>query len=107
MLDGRPVKTPAGGAPAVPAEAGAGDAAEWEQQGERIDPATMLLTRLANTITDGVGDRTGRREIVRHLGSDLLCYRADAPEDWCGCRRSWEDLAWARDSLGASCSAKA
>ena len=106
MLDGRPVKTPAGGALAVPAEALAqAIAAEWEQQGERINPATMPLTRLANTITDGVAPATEpvAAEIVRYLGSDLLCYRADAPEGLVRMQaQHWDPvLAWARDSLGA------
>src|SRR6476469_8823608 len=55
LLDGRPVKTPAGNALAAPALALAqAIAVEWEAQGERIDPATMPVTRLANTIIDGV-----------------------------------------------------
>ena len=47
-----------------------------------IDPAVMPLTRLANSIIDGVADqpREVRDEIVKYLGSDLLFYRADGPE---------------------------
>ena len=106
LLDARPVKTPAGGALAVPAEPLAQKiAAEWEQQGERIDPATMPLTRLANTITDGVAPATEpvAAEIVRYLGSDLLCYRADAPEGLVRMQaQHWDPiLDWGREAMGA------
>src|SRR6188474_330463 len=106
LLDARPVKTPAGGALVVPAEPLAqAIAAEWEQQGERIDPATMPLTRLANTIIDGVAPATEpvAAEIVKYLGSDLLCYRADTPRGLVQMQmQHWDPiLAWARDTLGA------
>ena len=53
VLDGRPVKTPGKAALVLPAQALAdGITAEWAAQGERIDPATMPLTRLANTTLD-------------------------------------------------------
>jgi chaperone required for assembly of F1-ATPase len=80
-------------------------AAEWEAQGERIDPATMPLTRLANSTIDGVIARQAevRAEIVKYAGSDLLCYRAEGPEELI--RRqaeTWDPvLAWARAALGA------
>ena len=51
------------------------------RQGETIDPADMPITRLLNSAIDGVArtmDET-RADIVRYAGSDLLCYRADAP----------------------------
>src|SRR5882757_8394492 len=79
LLDGRAVKTPAGGALALPSRALADAvAAEWNAQGERIDPAAMPLTRLANTIIDGVviAPAPVRDEIAKYLGSDLVCYRA-------------------------------
>jgi chaperone required for assembly of F1-ATPase len=106
LLDGRAVKTPAGRtlvAPVKPlAEA---IAAEWNAQGERIEPATMPLTRLANTIIDGVAPNPEpiTQEIVKYLGSDLVCYRADAPEGLVRAQgRSWDPiLMWARESLGA------
>ena len=106
LLDARPVRTPAGGALVVPAEPLAqAIAAEWEQQGERIDPATMPLTRLANTIIDGVAPATEpvAEEIVKYLGSDLLCYRADTPAGLVQMQaQHWDPiLAWGRDTLGA------
>jgi len=106
LLDSRPVKTPAGNALAVPAQAlGQAIAAEWDAQGERIDPATMPLTRLANTILDGVAATPApvAQEIAKYLGSDLLCYRADTPEGLVARQAEhWDPvLGWARDALGA------
>ena len=106
LLDGKAIKTPAGNALAAstPALAEA-IAAEWQQQGERIDPATMPLTRLANTILDSVAAKPDpvAEEVVRYLGSDLLCYRADTPDGLVAAQaRHWDPiLAWARDALGA------
>jgi chaperone required for assembly of F1-ATPase len=106
VLDGRPVRTPARGVLAAPVRALAEAlAAEWEAQRDVIDPARMPLTRLANSIIDGVSASQGAvaEEIVAYLGSDLLFYRADAPAGLV--RRQagqWDPiLAWARDALGA------
>jgi chaperone required for assembly of F1-ATPase len=105
-LDGRGIRTPAMRALAVPSRALAEAlAAEWEAQGAAIDPGTMPLTRLLNSAIDGVADR--RREVVDDLvafaGSDLLCYRAEAPAGLV--RRqseAWDPiLAWAVASLSA------
>ncbi len=110
LLDGKPVRTPAKNELALPARALADAvAAEWEAQGERIDPATMPLTRLANSIIDGVIARQAevRAEIVKYAASDLLCYRAEGPEELV--RRqaeSWDPvLAWVRDRHGAALAA--
>src|SRR5688572_706994 len=49
-LDGRAIRTPAKQPLAVATEPLARAIAdEWEAQGERIDPATMPLTKLVNT----------------------------------------------------------
>jgi len=105
-LDGKQVRTP-GKAPLVLptvklAEAVAG---EWRAQGERIDPATMPLTKLANSAIDGV---RGREEaviddITAHAGSDLLCYRAEGPEGLVAAQGThWDPvLAWAKAALEA------
>lgn len=84
LLDGRPVKTPMKAALVLPAAALARAVAEeWQAQGEKIDPAAMPLTRLANTAIDRV--MPGRPRIVAEMlqfaGSDLTCYRAEAPPD--------------------------
>ena len=105
-LDGKPARTPAGRILAAPTPALAKTlAAEWEAPGEMIDPATMPQTRLANAIIDCVADRPGpvAAEVERYLASDLVCYRAAAPQ---GLRdrqgAHWDPiLAWARNKLGA------
>jgi chaperone required for assembly of F1-ATPase len=82
LLDGRPARTPKKLALALPTRALAeAIAAEWGAQAERIDPATMPLTRLAFTALDGVGRHMAEvaSDIVKFAGSDLLCYRAEAP----------------------------
>jgi chaperone required for assembly of F1-ATPase len=78
---------------------------EWNAQTEVIDPGKMPLTRLANAIIDAVADNPGpvAEEIANYLGSDLVCYRADAPEGLVEQQTAqWDPvLAWARDNLGA------
>ena len=60
LLEGKPIRTPAKAELAVPTQALAeAIAAEWQAQGERIDAATMPLTRLANSAIDGVAPRLG------------------------------------------------
>jgi chaperone required for assembly of F1-ATPase len=107
LLDGRPVKTPKRLALALPAQALAqAVAAEWEAQADVINPASMPLTKLANSALDGV---TGREEAVRgeitaYAGNDLLCYRAAHPEALALLQRqAWDPLlAWAQERFGAN-----
>ena len=106
LLDGKPVRTPAKRELAVPARALArAVAAEWEAQGDRIDPGTMPLTRLVNSAIDGVVGREAevRAEIVKYAGSDLVCYRAEGPEELVRRQaQTWDPiLVWARETLGA------
>ena len=106
VLDGGPVRTPARGFLVAPSRALAQAlAAEWDTQGEIIDPATMPLTRLANSIIDGVvaSPAPVAAEIGKYLGSDLLFYRADGPQRLVERQeRLWDPvLAWAREALGA------
>src|SRR5262249_31736486 len=79
--------------------------AEWDSQGESIDPATMPLTRLANSIIDGVAAAPApvAADIEKYLGSDLLFYRAEGPQRLVERQaRLWNPgLAWAREALGA------
>ena len=106
LLDGKPVRTPARRLLAAPTRALAEVLAdEWGAQADVIDPARMPLTRLANAIIDAVADKPGpvADEIARYLGSDLVFYRAEAPEGLVA-RQSelWDPLvAFARDDLGA------
>ena len=107
LLDGRPVKTQKKSALQLPTKALAeAIAAEWQAQRERIDPATMPLTRLANTALDGV---TGqeievRADVVKYAGSDLLCYRAEQPRSLIDAQaRAWDPvLVWGKRRLGVT-----
>ena len=105
-LDGKPVYTPARrllAAPTLPLAQAL--AAEWEAQREQIDPAKMPLTRLANSIIDGVADAPVpvKAEIQKYLGSDLLFYRAESPQTLRERQaRLWDPiLRWAKSKLGA------
>ena len=106
LLDDKPVRTPARRMLAAPVRALAeAIAAEWEAQREVIDPALMPLTRLANSIIDGVADAPAPAAalIAKYLGTDLICYRAPGPE---GLRARQElhwspVLDWARADLDA------
>lgn len=84
LLDGSAVKTPAKRPLVLPTEAAARAVAdEWNAQGATINPATMPLTRFANTAIDAVTDTANAvaADIVAYAGRDLLCYRADAPAE--------------------------
>jgi chaperone required for assembly of F1-ATPase len=101
LLDGRPVRTPAKAALRVPTpQLAQAIVAEWELQGDKIDPRSMPFTGLANAAIDRIGPE--RDAFVRGLAvygeSDLLCYRAEAPAALV-MRQSeqWDPLlAWAR-----------
>ncbi|WP_019904690.1 ATP12 family protein [Methylobacterium sp. 77] len=105
-LDGRPANTPARNPLSLPTRAlGEAVAAEWAAQVASIDPATMPLTRLANTAIDGVAPR--REAVIDDLsayaGTDLVAYRAADPERLVADQaRAWDPLLdWARETLGA------
>ncbi|MFN4141291.1 ATP12 family chaperone protein [Aestuariivirga sp.] len=105
-LDGRPVKTPMKAPLRLPtralAEAVAG---EWDAQREKIDPASMIFTRLANTAIDRVGPNRERieAEVLEYANSDLVCYRADRPPQLVERHaREWDPVVdWARTTLDA------
>jgi chaperone required for assembly of F1-ATPase len=106
LLDGKPVRTPARRVLGAPTRALAeAIAAEWTSQGELIEPAQMPLTRLANTIIDGVAATLDPviAEVAKYLGSDLVFYRVDAPDRLAERQaRHWDPLiVWAREALGA------
>jgi len=105
-LDGRPVRTPARHPLAFPARALAeAAAAEWDAQKEFIEPTHMPLTRLANSIIDGVATAPDAvaAEVAKYLGSDLLFYRAAGPERLVARQKqAWDPvLEWAQTALGA------
>ena len=82
---GRPPGEDADEGPAAAADAALAEAvaAEWDGAGAEIQPATMILTKLANTAIDRVGPGRARieAEVLDYAGSDLVCYRADRPPD--------------------------
>jgi chaperone required for assembly of F1-ATPase len=101
LLDGRPVRTPARAELKVPSAAlGEAIAAEWQAQGETIEPRAMVLTGLANAAIDRVGpDRDAFGQgLARYGETDLLCYRADGPEALVARQAAtWDPLlTWAR-----------
>lgn len=105
-LDGRPVKTPAKAALVVPTQAMAqAIAAEWDAQTGEVKPATMPVTRAANSAIDKIIPQ--RNEVVEILAaygqSDLLCYRATAPAALIARQAAgWDPvLDWAASVLGA------
>lgn len=105
-LDGKPIRTPGKNALVAPNRALADAmAAEWNAQGEAIDPMSMPLTRLANSAIDGVAGNTEAvlEDVARYFGSDLLFYRAGFPEELIARQaRHWDPvLRWAADDLGA------
>jgi chaperone required for assembly of F1-ATPase len=106
MLDGRAARTPGRNRLAARRRPLMERVAEeWARQGETVDPADMRLTRLLNSAIDGVSrtmDET-RGDIARYAGSDLLCYRAEAPEELAERQRLAFDpvLAWAAETFGA------
>lgn len=84
LLDGKTINTPQRNALVVPREALAkAIAAEWNGQGEELNLATMRLTGLSNAAIDIVrADREAFADTLAKYGeSDLLCYRADGPEE--------------------------
>ena len=104
-LDGKPIRTPSGRQVVAPTGAIAeAIAAEWNAQGETIDPLTMPLTRFANSVAE-ITDRVDAvaDDVAKYLGSDLLFYRAGHPEALVAREAAhWDPvLSWAANELGA------
>lgn len=104
-LDGKPLRTPGRRPLAVPTRALAeAIAAEWNAQGDRIDPRSMRLTGLANAAIDRIAIDPARyvADLARYGETDLLCYRAEGPEGLCARQcAAWDPLLdWAREALG-------
>ncbi|MBC8129859.1 MAG: ATPase [Rhizobiaceae bacterium] len=104
-LDGRGVKTPLRRPLVVPTLPLAERlASEWAAQAERIDPATMALTRFANTVIDGVADDPGavRKDLAGYVETDMLFYRATYPERLIERQHAiWDPIvAWIEGELG-------
>ncbi|MEH2486166.1 ATP12 family chaperone protein [Bradyrhizobium sp. AZCC 2230] len=105
-LDGKPIRTPSSRQVVIPARALADAvAAEWAAQGEALDPVTMPLTRIANSVVEGVVDRVElvTDDLAKYLETDLLFYRAGHPEGLVAREAAqWDPvLFWAAEALGA------
>src|SRR3546814_12981822 len=69
-----------GGAQIVPTQAlAAALASEWEQQGDKIDPARFILRDMADFAIDQVAPDPAAAiaTLLRYAATDTLCYRAD------------------------------
>lgn len=105
-LDGRQANTPGRNAIRVQSK-GLAEVlvAEWNDQGEFINPAAMPMTRLVNSALDAVSLRMHevRSDIVSFGGSDALCYRASEPDDLVNEQaRTWDPVVdWAGQFLGS------
>lgn len=105
-LDGKQVRTPGKNLLAAPTrDLAEAIAAEWDAQGENIDPMSMPLTRLANSVIDGVAGNVQAvaDDAAKYLETDLLYYRAGFPEALVARQAEhWDPvLRWAADTLGA------
>ena len=99
-LDGKPLRTPAKAALAVPSRALAeAIAAEWSSQNHEVRLDLVPLTRLASTAIDLVTPRRAEvaAEVARYAGTDLVCYRAGHPPELAGRQHAaWQPLIdWA------------
>ena len=105
-LDARPVRTPLKAPLVVPTLALAqAIAAEWQAQTGKVNPETMPFTRTANSAIDKVAPQRDAvaAMLAEYGGSDLLCYRAEGPDDLTLRQAAaWDPvLHWAKDALGA------
>lgn len=105
-LDQRILKTPAKATLLLPTrDLAAAVAAEWAAQKDVVDPQTMPMTRTANSAIDRVAPQLSEvADMLAAYGdSDLLCYRADSPQELVARQAAqWDPpLDWAADTLGA------
>jgi chaperone required for assembly of F1-ATPase len=80
-------------------------AEEWRSQGEDIDLAGMEMMQLAATAIDRIADERASitNQIAGYGRTDLLCYRADYPEDLAEAQAAaWQPLLdWLEADIGA------
>ena len=83
LLDGRTVRTPGGTRLVLPTAGLAALVAEdWAAQDAFIDMSAMHAQRLANTAIDAIpaSRKATAQSVADFAASDLLCYRAEAPQ---------------------------
>ena len=93
-LDGKPLRTPAKAGLVLPTrELADALAEEWDGQVERIDFASMSLTRLANVAIDRTPETREdmAAEVARYAETDLVCHLAERPAGL----RAMQESAWA------------
>jgi chaperone required for assembly of F1-ATPase len=106
LLDGRPLKSPAG-SPLCVSSAGLAQqiAEEWSAQEDTINPSIMPMTSMCCTMLDRIVPRKLEitKQLLRYVETDLLCYRAQEPADLT--RRQHEEwqplIDWVAESYGA------
>ena len=104
-LDQRRLTTPLRTAMVLPTRAlAAAIAAEWQAQGDKVDPATMPMTRRANAALDKVTPQHAEVAalLAEYGASDLVCYRADHPAELVDRQaQAWDPiLTWAETEFG-------
>ena len=106
-LDDKQLKTPLKASLLAPTMAVAeGIAAEWEAVEEKINPLEMHLTRCANATLDKVvvdhGAVAGM--LAEYGATDLLCYRAEGPQELVARQaKAWDPLLdWMSDNYSVS-----
>lgn len=104
-LDGKPIRTPAKAAFIAPKAVAHAAADEWEAQTGTVKPGTMPITRAVNSAIDRTGPeyKAVVEMVAAYGGSDLICYRAEGPEELVQRQlAAWTPLiAWAEDRFGA------
>lgn len=106
LLDGRKVKTKSQNRLVVPyASLGESVKEEWEGQGEHIDSASMPMTNLVSTALDADDETVNfwREEVIKFLGTDLVCYRANSPQELVDAQaKAWDQyLDWFAEEFSA------
>ncbi len=106
LLDGKIIRTPAKTKLCVPTEQLArAIATEWQAQEGEIDPSSMPMTRRANAAIDKVTAQFDEvcNMLCEYGGSDLLCYRAEQPQELAARQAEvWDPLLdWAAAEFNA------
>lgn len=106
LLDGCSIKTPSRATLIVPTKTLAEMiAAEWQAQGDIIDPLSMPFTRTSNAALDKVSHQMSevRDHIAEYGETDLLCYRVSSPRELAKRQTAaWDPLLiWAKNTFDA------
>lgn len=105
-LDDRPLRSPAKAPMVLPTAALAeAVAAEWDAQGETVQPDAMPLTQLVSTAIDRTGPErpTVAAAVAAYAATDLLCHWAPGPASLAARQAAvWQPvLDWAASTLDA------